>query len=88
MTESMVERVARAIFEVEYPGGEVDEYRWERSKEAYLAQAQAAIEEMREPTDAMVDAGDAVEPGVTGYTDALSHYQAMINAALNEQVSG
>jgi hypothetical protein len=87
MAESMIERVARAIctaagIDPDRKGNET-EWRWQE----FEKEARAVIKEMREPTDVMVDAGDAVEPGVTGYTDALSHYQTMIDAALNEQVS-
>lgn len=72
---TMIERVARAIL-AKVPLGygmtiaEADEY------------ARAAIEAMREPTDAMWEA-------CGGRGAVLSKaYAAMIDAALNEQVAG
>lgn len=74
--KSMVERVARALTEQ-------SRFRSESCPtfEMTLAEARAAIEAMREPTDAMVDAADA----------AIAFHQQWrlaIDAALNEQVSG
>lgn len=76
---SMVERVARAIqakldYEFAERGGLAAE-------EMAAIAARAAIEAMREPTDAMVDAGQ-------WQVDPVSLYQSFIDAALNEQVSG
>lgn len=82
---TMVERVARAICREEHllvyafglwRPGELDrkiEQYWRR----HLPTARAAIEAMREPTEAMTLAGD--ERG-----DPTSMYQAMIDAALSE----
>lgn len=75
----MVENVARAIFEAEYSGGEGDEYRWERSVDAYHAMARAAIEAMREPTPAVFYAVRR-ECGA----DARSAWYAGIDAALSQ----
>lgn len=82
---TMIERVARAQAEVIFGKGcplDDDDY----------VRARAAIEAMREPTDAMVDAGfDAGDDTVQGYSenaDPQDTWQAMIDAALNEQVSG
>ena len=44
----LIGRMARAIFEADYPGGEVDEYRWARSEDAYLDQARAALQAQRD----------------------------------------
>jgi hypothetical protein len=59
-----------------------------------LFEARAAIEAMREPTEAMVDgaydAHDAYEaaPEPKAWSGLASAYRGMIDAALNEQVSG
>ena len=109
MAESMIERVARAIYETwaQEKGAEADwplvceavattnEQEFPALHETYslaINEARAAIEAMREPTDAMVDAGfDAGDDTVQGYSenaDPQDTWQAMIDAALNEQVSG
>lgn len=79
---------------------EMGEYFWEKYREHYLPLARAAIEAMREPTPDMISAGIkrevAWEYGERGDWDdesgphVPSHaaYQSMIDAALNEQVSG
>ena len=79
----MVDRVAKAIFDVEYadlrrPRPEVHP-EWA----VCLSKARAAIEMMREPTDHMKAAGDDQIPDNIGYTnDASGIYRAMIDAAL------
>ncbi len=97
---TMIERVARAIYETwaQEKGAEAD---WPLVCEAVattneqefpalhatyslaLNEARAAIEAMREPTDAMVDAGEG-----TMCPHAACIFTDMIDAALNEQVSG
>jgi hypothetical protein len=81
----MVERVARAIFEAEYTGGEGDEYRWERSQDAYRVQARAAIEAMREPTDAMRDAMRLANTNIAGGYGGPGGWEAAIDAALADR---
>lgn len=87
MCESMIERVARRLANEMHAGGDFgmtgeDAYR-HRSAE-FLALARAAIEAMREPTDAMIDAGNSL-----AHEEApATYYEAMIFAALNEQVAG
>lgn len=77
MAESMIERVARAIYEAD-PAKDAD---WD-----YRIEARAAIEAMREPTDAMVDAAwDAMGESYDTMAAAIS---AAAQAALNEQVAG
>lgn len=80
MSESMIERVAIAIatshlndppdpvcvFDFYALTGDV--------AEKYYAMARAAIEEMRDPTDAMMDAAK----------NAVGYYEAMIDAALKD----
>ena len=65
MSESMVERVGRALAKAE--GFAYDPY-------PYDERARAAIEEMRDPTDAMMAAAK----------NAVGYYEAMIDAALRE----
>lgn len=93
MVESMVERVARAMF---YATNEHDTT-WESEaqeiKTTHLIMARAAIEAMREPTDAMVMAADWAEaPYMENDLDLGSQFKAewraAIDTALLEQVSG
>ena len=85
MVESMIERVARAICK--------SQTQTDRTWEAFLPEATAAIEAMREPTDAMVMAAEWAEPEYreddmdVGAT-YKAEWRAAIDAALNEQVSG
>jgi hypothetical protein len=87
MTQSKIEEVAAALAEAEGPD---DGMRFERM-------AKAAIEAMRLPTEAMVQAGFAASPhDVSGCRDqfqttdewtqeaVLGPYQAMLTAALKE----
>lgn len=89
MAESMIERVARAMFDADatgYPGISVPfEGQSIGVQDRWLGLARAAIEAMREPTDAMVDAG--VDHIGEGHYNGWA-YTAMIDAAINEQVSG
>lgn len=83
---SMIERVARAIGGEEN-GAPVDEpvERWRNWEPA----ARAAIAAMREPTEGILQAMRDTVP-VSGYEweyetdEALPHWQAMIDAALEE----
>lgn len=88
MTSSMIERVARRIANEMHAGGDfgmTGEYAYSQRSAEFLALGRAAIEAMRDPTDAMVDtAWDAL--GLDG--DFIAGYQAAIDAALNEQVAG
>jgi len=96
MAETMVERVARAIapewfiltedsesIVSNYPGQTVDMQRWAMTK------ARAAIEAMREPTEAMEDAAggalcSAIESRAEDAIVCGAVYRAMIDAALAE----
>lgn len=77
----MVERVAKAIYEEDDPWHKA--WPWpnlsekQAGAEAYRRCARAAIEAMREPTEAMVNAA-------YGSRNA-GGYDAMISAALNEE---
>ena len=96
MTDSMIERVARAINETankQFNAYVVD-------KEVSFALARAAIAAMREPTEAMIEAGKVVEieppewlkaagRGMTyksfmASAPTAQHWRAMIDAALKE----
>lgn len=99
--DSMVERVARAWFSVEPLGTnssdiyaialtrKISDKKWAAmssyDKECILRCARAAIEAMREPTPAIVDAGfdfmDAYRADIAAY--ARECWQAMIDAALS-----
>jgi hypothetical protein len=81
----MIERVARALFAVEWDSKSSDP--WEGAyadeREAWLQSARAAIEAMRDPTDAMKDAGDL--PTYQWVDDVASNvWGRMIDAALSE----
>jgi hypothetical protein len=67
---NMIERVARAMCAADGGSQEVDVHH-------YLDMARAAIEAMREPTEAMCEAADAVE---CNQPECI--WQAMIDAAL------
>lgn len=77
---TMVERVAKNIYEGRNGRGCVP---WSRRsgghKAPYLSDARAAIEAMREPTDAMIAEGNA-------YDECAPYdiYESMIDAALSE----
>lgn len=68
MSESMVERVARALYairmEVAEGAGLHEPYVWETDnnayREHYLKEARAAIGAMREPSESMIEAGGEV----------------------------
>jgi hypothetical protein len=79
----MVERVARAIAAA---GTIVD---WDEMsvacQEQFTKEARAAIEAMREPTEAMVDAAWASWEDVEGSKGFVGAWQAMIDEALKQK---
>lgn len=81
----VIERVARAIAETGN-GGDWDSrsFYQEEHKEFHRKRARAAIEAMREPTEAMIDAVDL--PGLAGDPEIViaKAWRAMIDAALKE----
>ena len=96
MAESMIERVARALFEADYPNpGEVEEGSWETGRVSYLQSARAAIDAMREPTDAMKSAAkayrdewpqDQVDEPADFFAETFTkQWDAALDAALKEQ---
>lgn len=92
---TMIERVAKAIYEAS--PFKMTEGPYERQSDLHKRNcrllARAAIEAMRDPTDAMVDAPLPSSPSHGGRYENRRDlrpyiYRAMIDAALNEQVSG
>ncbi len=73
----MVERVARALFLAEHPTAE-----WSagRARMKWFALAEAAIAEMREPTEAMIEAAD------NRWISCGDLWVKMIDAALSQSV--
>ena len=81
MTANMVERVARAIClaDGEDPDERCEDWMQEFSGwRGYVESARAAIAAMREPTEAMLEAGRSTPPR----TRCLEVYRAMIDEAL------
>lgn len=78
---SMVELVARAINK-ELTGSE------ENVNDFRRRLARAAIEAMREPTEAMIDAGENTGINLWIQFEAVIAWQAMIDAALAESKEG
>lgn len=78
----MIERVARALFESDYPNpGDIEEGSWETGRDGYLASARAAIEAMRDTTEEM---RAAMNEDIDWDGDAVRAYLAGIDAALKE----
>ena len=79
-SESMVERVARAICASDFDGDTaVYDEMSAAQRENFTVNARAAIEAMREPTDAMLMAA-----GLHGGSTTKGRYRAMIDASLHE----
>lgn len=72
----MVGKVARAIARKNTGSG----INWP----SFVEEARAAIEAMREPTEAMVDAGVLDVKADVSFFDVNETWQAMIDAALSE----
>lgn len=84
VSAAMIERVAQAIGCV--TGGErcwSDEMQHPKKCPSCLAAAERAIAAIREPTQAMVDAGNSAVDGGAG--GSVTTWRAMINAALMEK---
>ncbi|MDI6027029.1 hypothetical protein QBK99_12595 [Corticibacterium sp. UT-5YL-CI-8] len=94
---SMIERVARALFDIDYKKEPEREHLWLDGKDFYKASARAAIEAMREPTEYMLNVGSCHEDpeeryagdislGIKGEGDIAGEvFKAMIDAALSEK---
>lgn len=88
--QTMIDRVARAHW-----NARADEYnQWDAldktERDCQRAAARAAIEAMRAPTSAMVEAGDACEGPAAGFESygpkhADDVWAAMIDAALKDE---
>jgi hypothetical protein len=84
----MIERVARALFDDEWPGEPLEE-EWDHNRDAWRQKARAAIEAMRQPTQAMKDVyRDAIlrESGILQESDGRLEriHVAIIDAALKD----
>lgn len=88
---TMIERVARAAYDATKESDTSWDDEFQEIKTTYLIQARAAIEAMREPSTAMVDAAyaahDAYEaaPEPKAWLGLISTHRAMIDAALSEK---
>jgi hypothetical protein len=90
----MVERVARALYEARWGGGDWDTLAKQRNAEFEIAKwmpmALAAIAAMREPTAKMAEAGEDTltswdqDDGNRCECDAKKVWPAMIDAALRD----
>lgn len=81
---TMVERVARAIYEGRNGRGCAPWSRQSNShKSPYLGDARASIEALREPTEKMLGAFDRMTDD-SGSVLVKTGYRAMIDAALSE----
>lgn len=88
-TETMIERMARSIGDVVY--GYVDQDDTATTWLSSLSAARAALQVLKEPTEAMVDVsygtvGEIYSDGVTKAYGCSAVFIAMIDAALQEKV--
>ncbi len=102
----MIERVARAIGAADLEQGgqindsEMGDYFFEKYQHLYIPMARAAIEAMREPTKAQLEAAEDIVVGyddfacgdgniylgITGYPQKASEvWTALVDAALKEK---
>lgn len=82
MTESMLERVATALFNYDGDGRKFSDLRTSQ-REYWLDTARAAIEAMREPTEEVYQAGREVAMGKPGTLDGVKErWKYMVDAAL------
>lgn len=83
-TPEMVERVARAICKEQFAS--LDEWNWELQsdafRESYRDKARAAIEAMKEPTDAMIEASRIVSLEMGSFCTVADQYKTMLRQAL------
>lgn len=83
MTDSMIERMARAMRELDRSKAPANWNRWESAKpehrQRYLERARAALEAMKEPTDAMLAAS-----GQYNKDRMAEVWRAMISKAMEE----
>lgn len=75
----IVERVARALFESDMKWAPIVEHQFEENRQMYFAAARAAIDAMREPGSAVIEAGQSVP---WDERTATEMWRVMIDAAL------
>ena len=89
MTDSMIERVARAICRANCTpdmSAEDIDCQEENAWDMWVPEARAAIEAMREPTEEMLYCGDAqISDWDRTHEDVRAAWHAMIDAALKEK---
>ncbi|OQM74938.1 hypothetical protein [Manganibacter manganicus] len=88
MTESMIERVARALADTTHAGYESWDDVPQEMQTSFLIDARTAIEAMRKPTDTMLTAALFAMDTEDDSGGVISCWEAMIDAARNEQVPG
>lgn len=88
MEMSMRERIARALFERETvrQTGVTPDSSWE-TPPGYFAAADAVLAELREPSEAMIEAGVTADTGCTLGDRVTNCWQAMIDAAKEQAPS-
>lgn len=82
----MIEKLARAMLADEFaltPNRDFDAV-WAEEGPAWLANARACLEALREPSEAMVEAGDSVDHWTP---DSRPVWQAMIDVALERKAA-
>lgn len=85
MSDETVEKLAQAIFDVEYDDLRRPRPDVEPQWKLYEKHAIAVLEALSEPTPEMVSAGNAEIPDNVGFAnDASGVYRAMIKAARKE----
>lgn len=82
----IVERVSKRLWIITYgpAGRSFPENATEDARVQYRKWARDVIADMREPTEAMKDAGYAVDEAQQARATAPEHYRAMIDEALKE----
>jgi hypothetical protein len=81
-----LERAARALCRLDYPdeaGGEMENYYFDKHGLAYIAQARAVLEAIREPSEGMDEAGKDADDHIE-FNNHGRIWRAMIDAALTE----
>lgn len=94
MTETMIEKMARAMWlddvGIQFAGTAEAEADWDYQRNIYFTHARAALQALREPTEAMINAGawEIIEPrerSAEGEENStLTVWQAMIDEALQD----
>ena len=89
MSDSMIERMARAMHAYEFSVGLALHEKWEDMsktvRDAFMAEARAALDAMQEPTEAMVAAAKVPCPELTWGNRCNWTWRVMIAAAKEEE---